>query len=136
VFSIPTGVTLNSILASLQTTSFAGITGFSESLYAGGITGTSYSTTTTNPLAASKLLGSTTSNSLLVNNLAAGTYTLQFSGTLVATRVALIPTIGTYASLVSISPVPEEDTYAMLMAGLGMIGFMARRRRNDGLIVA
>ena len=29
---------------------------------------------------------------------------------------------------VSISPVPEPETYAMLMAGLGLIGFMVRRR--------
>jgi hypothetical protein len=26
--------------------------------------------------------------------------------------------------------VPEPETYAMLLAGLGMIGFMARRRKS------
>jgi len=31
----------------------------------------------------------------------------------------------TYSTL---QPVPEPDTYAMLLAGLGMIGFMARRK--------
>jgi hypothetical protein len=30
---------------------------------------------------------------------------------------------------VSISPIPEPETYAMLMAGLGLIGFMARRKK-------
>jgi len=29
-----------------------------------------------------------------------------------------------------LSPVPEPETYAMLLAGLGLIGFMARRRDN------
>ncbi len=29
-----------------------------------------------------------------------------------------------------ISAVPEADTYAMLLAGLGLVGFVARRRRN------
>lgn len=29
---------------------------------------------------------------------------------------------------VSISPIPEPETYAMLMAGLALIGFMARRK--------
>jgi hypothetical protein len=29
-----------------------------------------------------------------------------------------------------ISPVPEADTYAMLIAGLGLVGFMARRRKQ------
>jgi hypothetical protein len=28
------------------------------------------------------------------------------------------------------SPVPEPETYAMLLAGLGLMGFVARRRRN------
>jgi hypothetical protein len=28
------------------------------------------------------------------------------------------------------APVPEPETYAMLMAGLGMVGVMARRRKN------
>ena len=29
-----------------------------------------------------------------------------------------------------VSAVPEPETYAMLLAGLGMIGFMARRRKS------
>lgn len=32
-----------------------------------------------------------------------------------------------------ISPVPEPETYAMLLAGLGLMGFVARRRRAKGL---
>ena len=28
----------------------------------------------------------------------------------------------------SVSPVPEAETYAMILAGLGLVGFMARRR--------
>lgn len=30
-----------------------------------------------------------------------------------------------------VSPVPEPETYAMFMVGLGLIGFMARRRKED-----
>ncbi|MBA3697006.1 MAG: PEP-CTERM sorting domain-containing protein [Methylotenera sp.] len=37
---------------------------------------------------------------------------------------------GTYNGTVSmVSPVPEPETYGMLLAGLGMIGFVARRRK-------
>jgi hypothetical protein len=33
------------------------------------------------------------------------------------------------ASMTSVTPVPEPETYAMLLAGLGLIGFTASRRR-------
>ncbi|MBY0474953.1 MAG: FxDxF family PEP-CTERM protein [Nitrosomonas sp.] len=36
---------------------------------------------------------------------------------------------GSYTLDSYISPVPEPETYAMLLAGLGMIGFSLRRRR-------
>ena len=34
-----------------------------------------------------------------------------------------------YAGNIAISPVPEPETYAMLLAGLGLIGYSARRRK-------
>ena len=39
--------------------------------------------------------------------------------------------MGSLISLPIISPVPEPETYAMLLVGLGLIGLMARRRRED-----
>lgn len=36
---------------------------------------------------------------------------------------------GTYA--INVTSVPEADTYAMLLAGLGLVGFMARRRPSN-----
>lgn len=35
------------------------------------------------------------------------------------------------AKYVPVSPVPEPETYAMLLAGLGLIGFTARRRKQN-----
>jgi hypothetical protein len=39
---------------------------------------------------------------------------------------------GTYTSNVNfaLAPVPEPETYAMMAAGLGLLGFMARRRKS------
>lgn len=37
----------------------------------------------------------------------------------------------TPSNWVALSPVPEPQTYAMLLAGLGVMGFMARRRKTS-----
>jgi MYXO-CTERM domain-containing protein len=36
-------------------------------------------------------------------------------------------------SVTAVSPVPEVETYAMLLAGLGLLGVASRRRRNKAL---
>ena len=38
---------------------------------------------------------------------------------------------GSYAGLLAAVPIPEADTYAMMLAGLGLIGFMVSRRRHS-----
>lgn len=37
----------------------------------------------------------------------------------------------TYQDLLTVTAVPEPESYAMLLAGLGVVGFVARRRRRD-----
>lgn len=59
------------------------------------------------------------------DNLAAGNYYVQVSGTLVSA------TSGAFGGAVMLAPVPEPETYGMLLAGLGLVGFMARRRKQD-----
>lgn len=38
---------------------------------------------------------------------------------------------GQSEGFVTITPVPEPSTYALMLAGLGIVGFVARRRRQD-----
>jgi hypothetical protein len=56
--------------------------------------------------------------------LSPGTYTLTLTGSNSAA-------IGSYGGNIAVSvaaPVPEPETYTLLLAGLGVLGFIARRR--------
>ena len=50
--------------------------------------------------------------------------------TLTLAGAATVPAQANYAGTLSVVLVPEPETYAMLLAGLGAMGFM-RRRRNS-----
>jgi hypothetical protein len=56
------------------------------------------------------------------SGLSAGSYSLTFLGT----------GTGGYGGFYTVSAVPEPETYAMFLAGLGALGLMASRRRNQG----
>lgn len=53
-----------------------------------------------------------------------GVYQLKVTGTGISGSSA------SYGGNIVATPVPEPETYAMLMAGLGVVGFVARRRKS------
>lgn len=55
--------------------------------------------------------------------LTAGSYHLDVSGTV----TGLVG--GMYGGAINVTPVPEAKTYSMMLVGLGLMGFIARRRR-------
>lgn len=63
-------------------------------------------------------------------NLSPGAYTLVIGGT--STNEAAYTGIIALTEVPrTLPPVPEPETYAMLLAGLGMLGFIARRRQKN-----
>ena len=69
-----------------------------------------------------------TSFSVNALNIAAGSHTLSFGGT--NPTKAFDTTAFLDNVSMSVSAVPEPGTYAMLLAGLGLLGFVARRRKS------
>lgn len=57
--------------------------------------------------------------------LSAGSYFLKIDGYVAS------PAGGSYSGNLAIAAVPEPETYGMLLVGLGLIGFVARRRRSQ-----
>lgn len=55
---------------------------------------------------------------------AAGNYHVEITGNAFGTKG------GTYAGSMSVSAVPEPESYAMILAGLGLIAVISRRRKK------
>ncbi len=67
----------------------------------------------------------TTAPFSFTNVLGAGDYQVNFK------YAIQTPPGGSYLGGISVAAVPEPETYAMLLAGLGLIGFSARRRKAN-----
>lgn len=60
---------------------------------------------------------------LRADSLDVGNYYLRVSGSMVSN------TSGSFGGSMMLTPVPEPETYGMLLAGLGVVGMLARRRK-------
>jgi hypothetical protein len=134
VFTLSAPVNLSLLSTSIQLLPAASITGLTERLFSGSTL--TFTSTTTDPFAGLTALATSTTGGLSYTNLAAGTYTLEFTGVLGKATSLLgvtVPTVGTYGALVGLAaaaaPVPEPGTLGLLAAGLAAIGVVAARRR-------
>ncbi|MDQ1918895.1 FxDxF family PEP-CTERM protein [Massilia pseudoviolaceinigra] len=74
--------------------------------------------------------GATDQWSLSTSSLTAGAYTIQIKGSILSNAA------GRYSANIALAPVPEPETYAMMLAGLGLLGFTARRRNKKAAAAA
>jgi hypothetical protein len=129
-FSVTGTTTSNfdAIISSISRTADTGLNISALSLYrVGGGTGTGGT-------AGDTLISSGTSlNSgqmdvwtLSSDNLAAGSYYVLVGGNMVSDTSA---SFGGAVMLAPTAPVPEPETYGMMLAGLGVLGVLARRRK-------
>ncbi len=121
-FSVTSDTALASIIASVSFSDIVGITGFTSSLWLAGGGQLALGETTT--YGTDVLF---TTSKINYAPLLAGpppVYEIHAGGTVFGPS-------GSYGGAMVLSPVPEPEIYAMLAAGLGLMGFVARRRKQQ-----
>ena len=115
VFSF--SLTEQSFFDALATSSIASISEFT-SISLGSNNGTTYDIA--GIFSVAELTASSVGSPVLLD---AGSYLLEISGVASATSTGY--------TLNTVSAVPEPSTIALMLGGLGLVGFMAARRRNQ-----
>jgi hypothetical protein len=108
--------TLDAVISSISNSASTGLDITGLSLYS-----------SSNALVSTGMMKSTGSIdvwTLSTTNLTAGNYYLQVNGSVMSNAA------GSFGGAISMAaPVPEPETYGMMLGGLGLLGFMARRRK-------
>jgi hypothetical protein len=111
-FSLVNPGFLSGIAASLELPSVLGLAGFSVVLQDASFTTIG---TDTNP-----------ADGFMFSGLSAGSYALTFVGLTTGSLG------GSYGGAILAQTIPEPETYALMLAGLAAVGFVAMRRRVRG----
>lgn len=109
------GVNLDAIISSISRTADTGL----------DITGLALYGASDNLISSGASMSSGTMDvwTLSSDNLVAGDYYIQVSGNMVSNTGA------SFGGAVMLAPVPEPETYGMMLGGLGLLGLLARRRK-------
>jgi len=131
-FSVTADASLKSLLASISFSNIVGISNFVSSLWqVNGTVPLANGVTTTSGNGNWGMTFSSLSFSPLLASGAHPSYEVRTGGTVIGWG-------GSYGGIVVLAPVaaiPEPEIYVMMLAGLGLMGFMARRRMRAGAAV-
>ncbi|UIN20304.1 FxDxF family PEP-CTERM protein [Herbaspirillum frisingense] len=105
---------VSSAVISIALDSISGLNISSFTLSGNGVTATGHMTSSTG----------VQTWTLSASNLTSGLYTLSAIGKVTGTNG------GSFGGNISVAAVPENSTVAMMLAGLGLVGFAALRRRR------
>ena len=132
------GTTANPFLSTNEATDFITFSGFSAGV--AGLGGNFFGSNVSGLFAAGGVtLTATDASGTVTQTIASATESsflgfVSNTGLLSATVTSVQPSTGflwpSADNLVLATVVPEPGTYAMMLAGLGVLGFMARRRRS------
>lgn len=79
-----------------------------------------------------RVTGASISDFLSLSTLPPGDTRAYFAADVACIAVAgNCTTVGVTGNVGAVAPIPEPETYALMLAGLGVVGFMARRRRQQ-----
>jgi len=121
-----TGMDFDAIISSISHTADTGLDVTGLSLYrAAGGDGSGTGTLVTS--GTSLQSGNIDVWTLSTDNLTMGNYYVLVSGNIVSDASA---SFGGAVMMSPTAPVPEPETYGMMIAGLGVLGFLARRRKQ------
>ena len=121
-----TGMDFDAIISSISHTADTGLDVTGLSLYrAAGGDGSGTGTLVTS--GTSLQSGNIDVWTLSTDNLTMGNYYVLVSGNIVSDASA---SFGGAVMMSPTAPVPEPETYGMMLAGLGVLGFLARRRKQ------
>ena len=129
LFNFTVGPNANTLLISTAGT-FAnyGVSLSSLALYLGTYSTISGLTGLTPIASSSTPVYSDLGNGIVVDTIATKTFSLSPSATYTLAINGTSMGDSRYTAIVQLAPVPEPETYAMLLAGLGIMGFVARRK--------
>ncbi len=128
-FTLSPAASFNSITANINLGAFLGINNISARLYQGAGPFSPGATPLLQKWSTPFNAGPNMTGSITVidmPNLAANTYTLEIRGDVVGIAG------GSYSGNFNVAPIPEPESIAMLFAGIGLLGYSARRKnKND-----